>query len=1579
MPGRSSADPDDLDGWVNSSRTLNGALPPHHSRLVSLQGEFSSTTKWGGFDASSLINGFGSYIGFNATDVQWVAAIAGMFRQADAGGGVSRLPDSVIAAGLRAAGLAGTRQSVTFDDAVAWGMPPTSGFANDPINTANGNFVEVEGDLGFGGLLATLGFDRTYNSRSDRVGPFGPGWASWASARLRAAPDGAHWEGPDGQRAVVPLTADGSRYRRVLGVRGLVVRSGDGLALDRFGGRRWEFDEQGRPAVVSDGPGTGVRFEYLGDVLSALVHELGARIEMEWAGERIGALVCSDGRRVDYHYDESGHLVEVEGPGGARRYEVDDAGRVSAVVDADGVAELRNTYDGDGRVLTQVSPHGRRTRFRYLPGRITIVDDLDGGPVNTYLHDASGRLVSAIDGHQGEQTTEYDLWGNPTVVTDRLGAVTVREWDERSRLTRRVLPGGAALTVVYDEADRVVETTLGPAAGEVSSNGSGPSAVAVTRCRYDGADRIPSEVVDAEGGVTRVQVSGGVVGGVVDADGIEVRFGHDGFGDVTSVTDAHGNTATVERDAEGRVTATVTPGGLRTELGYDRAGLLVERRDPGGAVWRYGYTAAGRLASITDPTGSRTEARYGADGEAEQVVDPLGHVTTRRFDTLGNLAGVVAPDGAKWEFSYDALCRLVGVHDPAGSSWLREHDAEGNLTASIDPVGARRETAVDRLGRVTRVDDGATSTEYEHDERGRMVEWRRPDGGRTRVGYDRRGRRVAVTDALGGTTRYAYTAAGRLARVTSPLGHQVSMEYDRVGQLTAEVDPRGRRREYRHDVDGRVTRMTFGGQAWSYGYDAAGRLAGRREPHGGETRYGYDAAGRLIEVTDPTGGVTRFGYDARGDLVEAVDANGSVTRYTRNARGWVTEVTDPLGGVVATTYDEVGRPVASTDQLGRTTRWEYDEAGRLARRLDAAGNEVRWAYDPSGRLAGYQAGGSGPVTVERDALARVVGVDEPGRRHRLVWDRLDRLVAKRSGERELTWRYDADGHQVTTGNGDGTGTVFGRDEAGGLVTVEHPLLGAVSLRRDGAGRLVARESVGCIESWTYRDGQLVGHVLERDGRRLVTDLERDAAGRVVTETRDGVVARYSYDAAGQLTGAGERRFGYDQAGRLVVEAGPAGEVSYAYDAAGQLVERRAGVEVTGYRYDAAGRRIGESSGRSSRRYAWSPLDDLVGIHRAGPAGESRTELSVDAFGDLVAVDGTELAWDPTGVVPEVRRLGGSTVIGADGHRWATTDADGRVSWLDADWQGSLGAGPRDPWGATDAPGPVGLGWRGELHLDGLTWLRNRAYDPASRGFLSPDPLPPVPGTPVAANPYHYANNDPLNLLDPLGLRPMTDADLEAYRQANQGLSLSDLGHGALDVVGLIPFVGEAADLANAAWYAAEGDYTMAALSAAAAIPFAGWVATGGKFGVKGVRAVRSVGGASAWLKGKPSMVPRDAREIPFTPNDKFKVGEKYEWIDPATGKRVKYRAHGVDPDVPDTFNAGQGPIYRTQVGQHFLDAQGNSYTRKSVDPNSSVFDVDAANNTHIPYPKDQPPPDQHHVRVAVPNTAGFVDPGGDER
>ncbi|MDH7444522.1 hypothetical protein [Aquimarina sp. 2201CG14-23] len=71
------------------------------------------------------------------------------------------------------------------------------------------------------------------------------------------------------------------------------------------------------------------------------------------------------------------------------------------------------------------------------------------------------------------------------------------------------------------------------------------------------------------------------------------------------------------------------------------------------------------------------------------------------------------------------------------------------------------------------------------------------------------------------------------------------------------------------------------------------------------------------------------------------------------------------------------------------------------------------------------------------------------------------------------------------------------------------------------------------------------------------------------------------------------------------------------------------------------------------------------------------------------------------------------------------------------------------------------------------------------------------------------------------------SDARVYWEASK-----DLIHLGLDIAGIVPFFGEAADLVNGGIYFLEGDNINGSLSLASAIPFVGWVSTGAKGVVK---------------------------------------------------------------------------------------------------------------------------------------------------
>lgn len=80
-------------------------------------------------------------------------------------------------------------------------------------------------------------------------------------------------------------------------------------------------------------------------------------------------------------------------------------------------------------------------------------------------------------------------------------------------------------------------------------------------------------------------------------------------------------------------------------------------------------------------------------------------------------------------------------------------------------------------------------------------------------------------------------------------------------------------------------------------------------------------------------------------------------------------------------------------------------------------------------------------------------------------------------------------------------------------------------------------------------------------------------------------------------------------------------------------------------------------------------------------------------------------------------------------------------------------------------------------------------------------------------------------------------------------SISDAIHTGLDVVGMVPAIGEVADLANAGIYALEGDALNAGISLAACLPVGGQLATGARLAAKAGKEVLEAAAEKAAKEG----------------------------------------------------------------------------------------------------------------------------------
>ena len=985
-----------------------------------------------------------------------------------------------------------------------------------------------------------------------------------------------------------------------------------------------------------------------------------------------------------------------------------------------------------------------------------------------------------VDAHGGQVSMTYDSFGNMVRCVDRAGNVTSHRYDQRGRLTHTDLPTGGTIDCSWDDLDRLVSTTL--------ANG------ARTTLDYDSTNRDPVRVTDPCGGVTCLEWKDGLLLRATNPVGVSLRFSYDHHADLVSIENAHGEASHLIRDDAGRIVETISPGGVTTRFGYDDAGHLATVVTPDGATWAHRHDVAGRLIELVAPDSGVTKWEYRPDGQIARVIDPLGRVIERSYDDLGNVAGMQLPDGSAWGFAYDALSRLTHVMAPDAAQWTYAYDVDGNLSGVTDPAGFTRLFTDGLTASITSDGHGRQLHRVDVDPYGLPAAVTDVTGAQQIVTRDLCGRPVEFQDESGAVTHVERDLAGRIVALVSPTGLRTSYSYDACGRMVDVTDPVGRVTRYSYTPDFQVATVTDPtGETARYEYDVMGRVVLSHVPGAGVSQYRYDPCGRLVFSCDLVHGPRHFSYDRAGQLVTATNPAGGVSRYDYDRCGRLVTRTDPTGGLTMYRHDECGRMISVIDPLGRVTEYTWDKTGDLAAITRPDGTVVSHRLSPKGveEYIDDQLVSRTLVT----STTRTVTIDDYTNptspwRHLFEYDPRGLLLTHNIvpvpgnesivDEEPITsseqWWYDAEGRRVRHLTLTGDSIDYAYTNTGELGSIRHSRLGEVSLEWDAAGRLAKLGSPLGQQQWGYTNGFVTSHTSSRGS----TTISRDEMGRVLQVNAPHGDFRYGYDDSGSLTSAdgpdgSSRRWVYDTAGRLVTttcqDAGTSQTCHYDYDLAGELVARVMQLEPsdstveTYYRYDPCGRRTEAASSAGMREeFRWDSRGWLAGVRIVDPTRSQEFITHVDTFGCLTDVSSptgrTPITWDLAADEPGLVQVGGISALPLpDGGVLTPLSADSDQA---RPWR-QPAINPLDPYTLIQEPLTADVSMAGgHLGVADLVWMGARVYDSATASFLTTDPLAEPPGSLWEATSYGYAATNPLALADPLGLRPVTDAQMRQF-------------------------------------------------------------------------------------------------------------------------------------------------------------------------------------------------------------------------
>lgn len=712
----------------------------------------------------------------------------------------------------------------------------------------------------------------------------------------------------------------------------------------------------------------------------------------------------------------------------------------------------------------------------------------------------------------------------------------------------------------------------------------------------------------------------------------------------------------------------------------------------------------------------------------------------------------------------------------------------------------------------------------------------------TAITYDSHGNVSTVDGPLSGTadtTKYRYDAADQLVGVTSP---------DPDGAGTGQP-MRAIRLTYR--PDGQVSKQELGTVAtqsdadWAnfaplqtvdIGFDTNSRPITKQLSASGTaytlTQTSYDADGRAncsavrmntatygslpssacVQTTGNGDQITQLNFDAAGQITDRIVGVG-VTGLTAterhlayNPNGTVSSLTDANNNNTSYAYDGFDRLSTTTYPGGTTEKVvTYDADGNVMTSQNRAGQNTTYTYDALNRVLTKSPTGELKVTYGWDNLGRLSSASQTGATITFTYDALNCNLTQAGALGSISTQCNPDGSRSSITYPAVTGV------ANLTVNYNYLTTGEISTIKDGATTLAtySYDALGNRTSVTYGNGTSQNYIYDPVSRLKTLSLAGlpSADNLSIGDSSTPI----TYNPAFQITSA--KRSDAANANTYAWPNYQGVTRTHTINTLNQITKTTSTISPTvNFGYDTKG----NLTQSGSTYFCYDAENHLTASGSSSTCGTPTASLTYDPFDRLMQLTAggtTTFVYDGVNMIAEYHgsNLTSRYVFGPNTDEpVAAYDSSGNRSWFYGDERGSIVASANSSAGILyinryDEYGAPALDannnnlnsgrfqYTGQMWLPevGLYYYKARLYSPTMGRFMQTDPVGYGGDGP---NLYAYVLNDPINLIDQLGLAeqdivitgsrilPIDPVDLAALMASLAGTTAAVGGGGAVDEI-----------------------------------------------------------------------------------------------------------------------------------------------------------------------------------------------------